>query len=142
MAGLGLVGAKPPFRRVLPVAAVVGILVRIGRSTFFPWHVPVLMVVQAIVHRFYFRVSWPASLAGVFISFFLLNVGEAFLALVVFPTFSLSPEHVYTTPVLYVVMGWISQIPLALAALGAYRREWTIIPLHVKTSHDGRVEIR
>lgn len=137
--GLGLVGAKLPLRRVLPVGGAVGVLVHLFRIVLFPWHVVALMVVHAIIQRFYFRVSWKTSLASVFISFILINVGEALLALVVFPVFSLSPERVFATPLLYVVVGWVALMPLALAAFGSYGRGWTIIPLHVKSSQDTRV---
>jgi hypothetical protein len=128
--GLGLVGAKLPLRRVAPVAGAIGISVYFFRTFLFPWHVPALMVVQAIVQRFFFRVSWHTSLASVFISFILLNVGEAVLALIVFPTLMLSLDDVFMSPLLSLVMGWTSLLPLALASLAVYRLGWVLIPLH------------
>ena|GEM_PF-2933337 len=130
LSGLGLVGLKVPAKRWLPLVLAFGIIVQVMRRVFFPWHIPLLAIIQAVVQKYYFRISWLTSIGAVFVSLILVNIGEAVLALIVFPLLSLSAERVFNDPVLYVVMGWVTQIPLAVATLGAYQRGWVIIPLH------------
>lgn len=129
-AGLGIVGFKTPLRRLLTFGLAFGIIVQVVRTGLFPWHIPVLALLQVIAQRYYFRISWVTSVGAVFVSLILTNLGEALLALVVFPLLSLSAEEVFNTPVLYIVMGWVTLVPLLVAALGSHRWSWVIIPLH------------
>lgn len=128
--GLGLVGVHLSLRRLTPFALVFGIMVHLFRATFFPWHVVVLMTVQAIAQRYYFQISWGTSLAAVSIGFILLNAGEAFLALALFPLLRITLDDVLMSPILSLVMGWTTLIPLVIAAVAVARWGWVIIPLH------------
>lgn len=130
LAGLGLVGFKTAVRQWFPFVLAFGIVVHVARLQFFPWHVPVLAALQAVAQRYYFRISWVTSIGAVFVSLILLNLGEAMIALAVFPILSLSAQQVLHDPGLYVAIGWGTQIPLVVATLGVYRWGWVILPLH------------
>lgn len=128
--GLGLVGVHLSLKRLVPFALVFGVIVHALRVAIFPWHVVALMAVQAVAQRYYFHVSWGASLAAVSISLILLNAGEALLALALFLALQISLDDILTSPLLSLLMGWTTLIPLLIAAVAVGRWGWVLIPLH------------
>lgn len=124
-----MVGVRPSLKSVFPLSLVLGVLVEVLRNAIFPYHAVAMLFVHGVAQKYYFRIGWATSFAAVSLAFLLLNIGEAMTAIFVLPRLGSSLNEVLQSIAGQIVVGWVAQILLIVAAFGVRRRQWVLFAL-------------
>ncbi|NPV80993.1 MAG: hypothetical protein HPY52_12095 [Firmicutes bacterium] len=130
IAGLGLLGIRRPFRKMMLVGFLVGTATMVFRS-WLPWgyHVPIVLFFYCILMVLLLDVSIKTSILACFIASVLVNLGQLLVALPILKATGLMFEKTLSNTWLHIGYGWLGESIIFLCSIFVMVRRSVLIPV-------------
>lgn len=128
---LGLVGVTLTLRRLIVPALLLTAIVSATRSVpaLLGWHIPIFLFAYLGVSKLFNLTRPIAALASAALSFILVALGDAAVALPVLGVFGLKYDEIIKNELLHTLFVWVESLPLLIAALIVRFTPFVLIPI-------------
>lgn len=137
--GLAWLGVRLQARIAIFAGITAAILDFLARKMFIPmgippgWDLPIMVLILALVLKFYARERWAVVFGGSLISYILIAAGDYIIAPQVVKVLGTTPEEMWKNPWLVVFIGNICASLLYISGLVAGFGKFKIVDLsHIK----------